>query len=698
MTRQQSRFFALMQDYDRTMYLVNSSTESTGRAQKQFALYSNSLEAATNRLTNQWEIFFNSITKGNGILVTFENILSKLLELLNQDWIGPIHTLFGLVDITKALNNTKAGMKNFVDNVKSGKIEYNYSDIRKTGKSQILDTPELSASSQIILIEDQIKKLNDSSNKFTKNFSKDMLEIRKGTIYATQGIKQFGAAMGSFIKTQVYLYAIQLVLQGISKISEVVADKLGTATEKYTQLADAASENVNTVETLLSEYEELSKKAELTTDEQERLKEITSELTEVNSELGAQLKANGGTYEDNIKIMKEYVKQQQQIYDENTLKTAQGTLKKGGGSFLANPLQIVKGGYDSLFSKIFGKSAGEQEEIQGYTDTFRTITDSLSSLNDLDEVQQSILTDYSEQLIENYSNLSLSGEHMANYGKEFEQAIRQYIDSLTSLTDAQKDTYNELQALKTNDTISLSKYGQTIEQSNLPTEVYNNFMEDYNSKIDQAMSAISNNPFIENQSTVRQLASSLPRNYLEKLFNVDSSLYSDSEYLQYQKELSNLVSGSNLDNFIEAANKGEEEFQNWALSLEGNSTGLEIFQEIVTGGLTSLSSVVEKAKTDFENLSSVIDGTLIKGTFSQLDVINGLLDGTINMADLIVTSLGDGSSLTSAGFGGLLTNYNNYVGSITNTFDKQLTDLKNQLDKMQAVRNGQNVEDANAAY
>ena len=78
MTRQQSRFFALMQDYDRTMYLVNSSTESSGRAQKQFALYSNSLEAATNRLTNQWEIFFNSITKGNGILVTFENSIFSI--------------------------------------------------------------------------------------------------------------------------------------------------------------------------------------------------------------------------------------------------------------------------------------------------------------------------------------------------------------------------------------------------------------------------------------------------------------------------------------------------------------------------------------------------------------------------------------------------------------------------------------------
>lgn len=697
MTRQQSRFFALMQDYDRTMYLVNSSTESSGRAQKQFALYSNSLEAATNRLTNQWEIFFNSITKGNGILVTFENTLSKLLEILNHDWVGPIKTLFGLVDITKGLNSAKAGMKAFSDNIKAGKVEYDYSGTK--GISSILATPQVTdLGSQIVLIQKEINNLGKESKGATGLVKRGFLEIEKGTLYARKGVEFFGATIKSIAKTQAILFAIQLAFTGISKIVEVVNDKLGIATEKYTELANVASENANTTESLLSEYEELSKKTELTTDEQERMKEITSELTEVSSELGAQLKANGGTYEDNIEIMKEYVKQQKQIYDENTLKTAQGTLKKSGGSFLANPLQIVKGGYDSLFSKIFGKSAGEQEEIQSYTDTFRTITDSLSSLNDLDEVQQSILTDYSEQLIENYSNLSLSGEQMANYGKDFEQAIKQYIDGLLALTDAQKDTYNELQALKTDDTISLSKYGQTIEQSNLPTEVYNNFMEDYNSKIDQAMSAISNNPFIENQSTIRQIASNLPRNYLEKLFNVDSSLYSDSEYLQYQKELSNLVSGSNLTKFLEAVNKGEEEFQNWALSLEGNSTGLEIFQEIVTGGLTSLSSVVEKAKTDFENLSSVIDGTLIKGTFSQLDVINGLLDGTINMSDLRVTSLGGGDSIMSTGFGSLLTNYNSYVNSINNTFDKQLTDLNNQLDKMQAVRNGQNVEDARMAY
>ena len=161
MTRQQSRFFALMQDYDRTMYLVNSSTESSGRAQKQFALYSNSLEAATNRLTNQWEIFFNSITKGNGILVTFENTLSKLLEILNHDWVGPIKTLLGLVTITKGLNNARAGIKTFSDSIKSGKIEY---EPETPGRSQILSLPpQMKLNSQVVLIQ---KEIDNSIDKF----------------------------------------------------------------------------------------------------------------------------------------------------------------------------------------------------------------------------------------------------------------------------------------------------------------------------------------------------------------------------------------------------------------------------------------------------------------------------------------------------------------------------------------------------
>jgi TP901 family phage tail tape measure protein len=51
-TRQQSRLLAVMQSFDRTMELVNISTNSAGATLAQHADYAGGMEAATARLTN----------------------------------------------------------------------------------------------------------------------------------------------------------------------------------------------------------------------------------------------------------------------------------------------------------------------------------------------------------------------------------------------------------------------------------------------------------------------------------------------------------------------------------------------------------------------------------------------------------------------------------------------------------------------
>ena len=51
--RQSSRFYALMNNYDRTLQLVAEGTNSAGSAQRQYELYTQSLQASINRLTVQ---------------------------------------------------------------------------------------------------------------------------------------------------------------------------------------------------------------------------------------------------------------------------------------------------------------------------------------------------------------------------------------------------------------------------------------------------------------------------------------------------------------------------------------------------------------------------------------------------------------------------------------------------------------------
>ena len=54
-SRQQSRFIAMMEDYDRTMELVETAQDSAGRSSEQFAKYQDTVEYKLNQLKNAWE-------------------------------------------------------------------------------------------------------------------------------------------------------------------------------------------------------------------------------------------------------------------------------------------------------------------------------------------------------------------------------------------------------------------------------------------------------------------------------------------------------------------------------------------------------------------------------------------------------------------------------------------------------------------
>lgn len=54
-SRQQSRFIAMMEDYDRTIELVETAQDSAGKSSEQFAKYQDSLEYKINQLKNSWE-------------------------------------------------------------------------------------------------------------------------------------------------------------------------------------------------------------------------------------------------------------------------------------------------------------------------------------------------------------------------------------------------------------------------------------------------------------------------------------------------------------------------------------------------------------------------------------------------------------------------------------------------------------------
>lgn len=81
--RQQSRFIALMDNYDRALELVNVSQNANGETAKQLRAYNQGLEASFTRLSNAWQQFATKVADST-MIKQIVDILSGLIETLNK--------------------------------------------------------------------------------------------------------------------------------------------------------------------------------------------------------------------------------------------------------------------------------------------------------------------------------------------------------------------------------------------------------------------------------------------------------------------------------------------------------------------------------------------------------------------------------------------------------------------------------------
>ena len=82
-SRQQSRFIAMMSDYDRTVELVDAAYSSSGASQKQFEKTQDSLESKINKLKNAWNEFLMGISNSK-VIKAGVDALTGLLNVINK--------------------------------------------------------------------------------------------------------------------------------------------------------------------------------------------------------------------------------------------------------------------------------------------------------------------------------------------------------------------------------------------------------------------------------------------------------------------------------------------------------------------------------------------------------------------------------------------------------------------------------------
>lgn len=120
-SRQQSRFLAMMSNYDRTMELVTAANNSAGASQKQFDKTLESLEAKLQRLNNAWQEFTMGLAN-NEVIKAGVDLLTWLLETINKitgvagnEGLGGVVTMFArLVTVIGALKGGGAIIKNLI--------------------------------------------------------------------------------------------------------------------------------------------------------------------------------------------------------------------------------------------------------------------------------------------------------------------------------------------------------------------------------------------------------------------------------------------------------------------------------------------------------------------------------------------------------------------------------------------------------
>ena len=178
-SRQQSRFIAMMENYDRTIELVNTAYDSSGRASEQFAKYQDTVEYKLNKLQNTWEQFrtrfFNS-DFFKDIIDGLNGILGKITELSGGQLfgLGAAFVVLGKTLVMNLITGVQTGVKKLGELI-SNKVQNAFNKVGKVQHYQIqVDTRK----EQIKQLEQKLATLKNQKIEFESE-NKDVLNDLK---------------------------------------------------------------------------------------------------------------------------------------------------------------------------------------------------------------------------------------------------------------------------------------------------------------------------------------------------------------------------------------------------------------------------------------------------------------------------------------------------------------------------------------
>ena len=163
-SRQQSRFIAMVSNYDRTMQLMEAANNSAGASDEQFEKTMDSLESKLNQLHNAWQAFTMGIANNGMIklavdgLTNFLTVTNKIIDTLSmgsgaiKSFLSVFAAFTGLKAAGRIANRAIGGLGGLIDPQSTFKEGFKGGAIRQgqnQAQAKAISTPIVNSLSKI---------------------------------------------------------------------------------------------------------------------------------------------------------------------------------------------------------------------------------------------------------------------------------------------------------------------------------------------------------------------------------------------------------------------------------------------------------------------------------------------------------------------------------------------------------------------
>lgn len=595
-SRQQSRFLAMMNNYDRTLDLITESQNSAGAAAEQYAIYQDSAAAAANRLSAAWEEFYSKIVNSEQIIGVI-NSLEKLVEVMSK--IGPVWTsamaTFGAFTINKVIKG--GGLFSKVINYLGQEIT------TSKGENLTVTVANVFRNGVDLGIKRGLGKFKDFSEYENALKKAGQLGVEKGI---TSGLGNVGtkiggiiapliANLGSILTGAVIAAIIAAISIGVAKAAIYAEEKEQRWLKKESEQVKKDREKVENykkekraIEDNYKIYEKYNKQIILSEEELEEnnnaieaIRQQYENLIVVTDELGRKNILNSKELENHTK---ELENQTLELEKQNALKKYEAT----------NPSNAQKRRYGNSDEYMKDWTTTQLMNV-GYTEEEAQILDSYGDLfrNKDDRKRGAFITP---------TNISL-------YDK---------ITAQNKIVDDNLDRYIETILSKNSEKVSKLLDELRIRESEVP-EGLKELKEYYKTVEQYAQLALDGIEILNNRSSeyaktllnlnLKNIDSSFLQSDLSNLFN-NLNNFNNGAFLEQFNE-NNLKPGQTIEQLVEEINNSIEEYIN-NLNPADQRSFHELTEKLLDPSLSpnKKRELVEKFRVDAEGISDEVDKIL----------------------------------------------------------------------------------------